>query len=165
MRSGAWPAYPAFSYAPIWAFSSQSSPSFMRAYASLRLALAAAHGLDFRSGEDDAGLHAVFQEVIVAGGPVDGSVPFTAGDGVALHVLGLVRLSLMSGLAGHGSFLLRSAKFLCYHSANLVTKVVLGTDQIRCIIWHSETSIISGYSQRLFLYQPPEKKGVGRSGT
>ena len=43
----------------------------------------------------------------------------------------------------------------------MVTKVVLGSGRIQCIIWHSEASIISGYSQQFSFTNPLKKKELG----
>ena len=62
----------------------------------------------------------------MAGRPVKRGIALAGSNGIPLDVFGLVRLGLMCGLAGHGMLWWLTANFLCYHSAKLVTKVVLG---------------------------------------
>src|ERR1700761_1189778 len=79
----------------------------------LKVGTARADGFNLRAGQDNAGFQPVLKEVIVAGGPIERSIALPGGYGVTLNVFGLIRLSLMSGLAGHGSLLSGAANFLC----------------------------------------------------
>jgi hypothetical protein len=62
----------------------------------------------------------------MARGAIKRGIAFPRRHWVTFGVFGLVRLGLMGVLARHSVLLLLAANFLCYHSANFVTKVVLG---------------------------------------
>src|SRR5258708_5590008 len=77
---------------------------------------ASADGFDLGAGKYHSRLHAVFEEVIVPGRPIDGRVSFARGDRIALRILRLIGFGLMSVLAGHENNRFESAsrsKFLC----------------------------------------------------
>jgi hypothetical protein len=65
------------------------------------IGLARAHRLYFGALQDDTGLEAIFQKIIVPRGPVAGGIAFAGGYGVTADILRLLRPGLLWGMTGH----------------------------------------------------------------
>ena len=68
----------------MWALRRKALAVFEQAVGVFEVGLAFADGLDLGAAQGDAGLEAVGEEVVEAGGAVEGGVALAGGDGVAV---------------------------------------------------------------------------------